>query len=85
MTAPITYSSSEALSKAFLHHLIPTFNVPSPVTTDGDAQFQSKSFIDFPPYLELNIRTTAYHPSFNGIVERSQKINDLFHFRLSCN
>lgn len=71
MAIPIADTSSETVSKVFLHHWISVFGVPSTITTDRGAQFQSKLFRDFVSLLGCqHIRTTAYHPSSNGLVER---------------
>lgn len=50
---------------------IAAYGVPVVITTDRGTQFQSKLFAEFNLILGTkHIRTTAYHPCSNGLVER---------------
>ena len=71
MAIPISDISSESIAQVFLDHWISQYGVPHTVTTDRGAQFQSALFRDFTRLLGCeHIRTTAYHPAANGLVER---------------
>ncbi|BHF72606.1 hypothetical protein SprV_0401567400 [Sparganum proliferum] len=71
VAAPIPDISVETVAKAFLTHWVSNFGVPATVTTDRGSQFQSMLFRELTSLLGTNrIRTTAYHPQANGLVER---------------
>ncbi|BHF60215.1 hypothetical protein SprV_0100317800 [Sparganum proliferum] len=57
--------------KAFLSRWVAIFGAPSIITTDRGAQFESHLFQSLLSFLGCTrIRTTAYHPAANGMVER---------------
>nr|VZI50503.1 unnamed protein product [Spirometra erinaceieuropaei] len=56
---------------AFVSRWIAMLGAPSTVTTDRGAQFESELFQTLLNFLGCTrIRTTAYHPAANGMVER---------------
>ncbi|BHF63007.1 hypothetical protein SprV_0200599600 [Sparganum proliferum] len=58
--------------------LISHYGIPSTITTDRGQQFESRLFNNLTDLLGCSrIRTTAYHPSSNGLVER-------FHWQLKA-
>ena len=68
---PITNSSAETVAQAFLAAWISRFGVPSLITTERGAQFESALWKNLMQLLGSKcIRTTAYHPSANRQVER---------------
>ena len=68
---PLSDITSETVAKQFMDHWIANFGVPSVITTDRGAQFQSALFREFTRLLGCkHIKTTAYHPAANGLVER---------------
>nr|VZI40174.1 unnamed protein product [Spirometra erinaceieuropaei] len=73
---PLPNVHAETILKAFVSRWVAVFGAPSTVTTDRGAQFESALFQTLLNFLGCTrIRTTAYHPAANGMVER-------FHRRL---
>lgn len=63
--------TAETVAKAFVARWIATFGTPATITTDRGAQFESTLFHELTLLLgSKRIRTTAYHPEANGLVER---------------
>ncbi|XP_043243543.1 uncharacterized protein LOC122392570 [Amphibalanus amphitrite] len=59
------------VARAFLEHWIARFGVPSIITTDRGAQFESALWSELQRFLGCQrTRTTSYHPACNGMVER---------------
>ena len=68
---PIPDISAETVAKAFVERWISTFGAPTTVTTDRGRQFESHLFTELTRLLgTTRVRTTAYHPASNGLVER---------------
>ena len=68
---PITGITAETVARAFISNWIARFGVPSTVSTDRGRQFDSTLWTELMCLLgSKRIRTTAYHPSSNGLVER---------------
>ena len=58
-------------ARAFVGIWIARFGVPLRVTTDQRRQFESKLFNKLVQLISTtHLRTTAYHPAANGMVER---------------
>ena len=68
---PITNITAETVASAFVSGWISRFGVPSTITTDRGSQFESALWSHLMQLLGTKrIRTTAYHPIANGLVER---------------
>ena len=68
---PISDITAKTTAQAFLNGWISRFGIPSTITTDRGAQFESALWREFTHLLgSIRTRTTAYHPAANGMVER---------------
>ncbi|GFX21985.1 transposon Tf2-8 polyprotein [Trichonephila clavipes] len=68
---PVSDISAEAVAKSFIANWISRFGVPAIITTDRGGQFQHRLLYSLKSMLGIQrIRTTPYHPSSNGMVER---------------
>lgn len=68
---PITDITADTVARTFVSQWVARFGVPSTVTTDRGSQFESRLFNKLLASLGTDrIRTTAYHPASNGLVER---------------
>lgn len=68
---PIQDISAETVAKAFYLNWISRFGIPLRLTTDQGVQFESFLFTELNKLLGTRkIRTTAYHPQANGMIER---------------
>ncbi|BHF84689.1 hypothetical protein SprV_0902784000 [Sparganum proliferum] len=68
---PLSNTQAETIVKAFVSRWVAMFGAPSTVTTDCGAQFESALFQTLLNFLGCTrIRTTAYYPAANGMVER---------------
>lgn len=68
---PLVDVEATTVCRAFVDHWISRFGTPETLTTDQGGQFESQLFTAL---LQLSgchrIRTTAYHPASNGMIER---------------
>ena len=73
-------SSAESVADAFISNWIARFDVPSSITTDRGAQFESYLWKHLLSRMgTLKIKTTAYHPQANGLIERfHRRLKDVF-------
>ena len=68
---PIADMEASTVASAFLSTWIARFGVPLRITSDQGRQFESKLFEELCRLLGAkHIRTSAYHPQANGMVER---------------
>nr|VZI41229.1 unnamed protein product [Spirometra erinaceieuropaei] len=68
---PLPDVAAPTVVKAFLSRWVAIFGAPSIITTDRGAQFESHLFQSLLSFFGCTrIRTTAYHPAANGMVER---------------
>lgn len=73
---PLPNITAETVADAFIAHWVARYGVPESITSDRGPQFESYLFQQLTHLLgATKIRTTAYHPQANGLVER-------FHRRL---
>ncbi|CAK9811170.1 Transposon Tf2-6 polyprotein [Anthophora plagiata] len=68
---PLENIEAETVALAFVDGWIARFGTPLRVTTDQGRQFESRLFAELSKLLgTTHLRTTAYHPAANGMVER---------------
>ncbi|UYV74061.1 hypothetical protein LAZ67_11001999, partial [Cordylochernes scorpioides] len=68
---PISDKTAISVAKAFFRGWISRFGVPATITTDQGRGFESHLFKDLTSLIGTNrIRTAAYNPAANGLVER---------------
>lgn len=68
---PLEEQTAPTVAKAFYTHWISRFGTPLRVTSDQGRQFESTFFNELMQILGTqHLRTTAYHPAANGIIER---------------
>ncbi|XP_029169375.1 protein NYNRIN-like [Nylanderia fulva] len=68
---PMENQEAETVARTFYHGWISRFGVPLRITTDQGRQFEAHLFKELSGLLGSNhLRTTAYHPQANGMVER---------------
>lgn len=68
---PLEDIQAQTVARCFISNYVSRFGVPEEITTDQGSQFESKLFNELSKLLgSKRLRTTAYHPQANGMVER---------------
>ena len=68
---PLKNITAESVAQAFLFGWVSNYGAPVTVVTDRGSQFESATFNHLLQFLGArHHRTTSYHPSSNGMVER---------------
>lgn len=71
---PITDMTAQTVATTVIREWIPRFGVPGVITTDQGRQFESHLISELCACLGIHkITTTPYHPSSNGLVERTHR------------
>ena len=69
---PIPAVADETVTRAFVHNWVARFGCLVRMTTDKGPQFKLSEFREMLRFINCErIRTTAYHPAANEMVERS--------------
>ena len=68
---PVKDIEAVTIARSFVKDWISRFGIPAKITTDQGRQFESKLFEELTQIVGTkHLRTTAYHPAANGMVER---------------
>lgn len=71
---PLADITARTVTKAFIDIWISRFGVPLHVVTDRGSQFESEMFDELSSIVGFHrLRTTAYHPQTNGMIERMHR------------
>lgn len=71
----VTDMRAETVAATFYAGWIARFGVPEIITTDQGGQFESSLFRELTNILGVKcVRTTAYHPQANGMIERTHRV-----------
>ena len=72
---PLRDITAASCASALIRHWICRFGVPSDITSDQGRQFTSALWTELHCLLGIScLRTTAYHPQANGMVERVHRV-----------
>ena len=68
---PLRNHTAPTVARALMVHVFSKFGAPQQLLTDRGSEFESELFQELMRWMEIDkLRTTAYHPSCNGVVER---------------
>ena len=68
---PLRNHTATTVARALVTHVFSKFGAPLQLLTDRGPEFESELFQELMKWMEIDkLRTTAYRPSCNGVVER---------------
>ena len=68
---PLRKTSAQTVARAFYDTWVSRYGGPKVITSDQGSQFESRLFAALLSLIGCErIRTTAYHPAANGLIER---------------
>ena len=68
---PLRNHTAPTVARALMVHVFSKFGAPWQLLTDRGSEFESELFKELMNWMEIDkLRTTAFHPSCNGVVER---------------
>lgn len=72
---PVKDITAETVATAIINTWVARFGVPAKITTDQGRQFESHLFRQLNDRLGIqHLRTTAFHPQSNGLIERFHRV-----------
>lgn len=72
---PVKNITADTIASAIIDNWFSRFGIPSKITTDQGRQFDSELFNQMNQRLGItHLRTTAYHPQSNGMIERFHRV-----------
>jgi len=68
---PLRNHTAPTVARALMVHVFSRFGAPQQLLTDRGTEFESQLFQELMRWMEIDkLRTTVFHPSCNGVVER---------------
>ena len=68
---PLRNHTAPTVARALVTHVFSRFGAPQQLLTDRGSEFESGLFAELMRWMEIDkLRTTVFHPSCNGVVER---------------
>ena len=68
---PLRNHTASTVARALMTHVFSKYGAPLQLLTDRGPEFESQLFQELMRWMEIDkLRTTAFHPSCNGVVER---------------
>lgn len=68
---PVANHTAPVVARVLMNHVFTRFGTPLQLLTDRGPEFESELFTQLMRWMEIDkLRTTAYKPSTNGVVER---------------
>jgi transposase InsO family protein len=68
---PLANHTAPTVARALMTHVFSRYGAPRQLLTDRGPEFESELFAQLLKWMEVDkLRTTAYKPSTNGVVER---------------
>jgi len=68
---PLRNHTAPTVARALMVHVFSRFGSPRQLLTDRGSEFESELFQELMKWMEIDkLRTTVFHPSCNGVVER---------------
>jgi hypothetical protein len=68
---PVANHTASVVARVMINHVFTRFGAPLQLLTDRGPEFESELFTQLMRWMEIDmLRTTAYQPATNGVVER---------------
>jgi len=75
---PLRNHTAPTVARSLVTHVFSKFGAPLQLLTDGGSEFELELFRELMRWMEIDkLRTTAYRPSCNGVVERFHRTLNL--------
>ena len=75
---PLRNHTAPTVVPALMTHVFSKFEAPQQLLTDRGSEFESELFPELMKWIEIDkLRTTAFDPSCNGVVERFHRMLNL--------
>ena len=82
---PLSRHTAPVVARALMTHVFSRFGMPLQLLSDRGPEFESQLFTELMQWLEIDkLRTTAYKPSTNGVVERFHRTLNTMLGKIVC-